>query len=367
MNNIRKIFAILLCITTVVGICSCKKNNLGLVKGKSKIALITGVQELELDFLNEEVWQGIVAFGDENEVEYTYYTPQEATVDKIYSTFELAVNEGADVLVCMGPMFSGAIKKMQENYEDIKIIAIDVAEASIGTLGKNTHCVSFKQNQAGYLAGYAAVKDGFTKLGFYGEYDIERYSGYGYGFFNGVVDAAKEDDIKVELDFAFGNEFDSAEQGVEAVGSWYKNGCEIVLVAGSEETVRTIAESAVENFAYIMGTSIDQSYLGQTFDYNPFMVSAMKGLREAINTTLERAATKQWEEELSGKTAFFGLENGNYLYLNEDEWLWLFEKFTLDEYWTLKESISSEEISVEKNKIVDFDEENIVLRRQTNR
>ena len=52
MNKIRKIFAILLCITTVVGICSCKKNDLGLVKVKSKIALITGEQEIELDFLN---------------------------------------------------------------------------------------------------------------------------------------------------------------------------------------------------------------------------------------------------------------------------------------------------------------------------
>ncbi len=364
MNKIRKIFAILLCITTVLGICSCKKNDLGVTKGKSKIALITGVQELELDFLNEEVWQGIAAFGDANEVEYTYYTPAEATVDKIYSSFELAVEEGADVLVCMGSMFSGAIKKMQENYEDVKIIAIDVAEASIGTLGKNTHCVSFKQNQAGYLAGYAAVKDGFTKLGFYGEYDIERYSGYGYGFFNGAVDAAEELEVKIEFDFAFGNEFDSAEQGIEAVDGWYKNGCEIVMAAGSEETVSAIAKSAVDNFAYVMGTSIDQSYLGQTFDYNPFMVSAMKGLREAINTTLERAATKQWEEELSGKTVFFGLENGNYLYLNEDEWLWLFEKFTLDDYWTLKEKISSDEKEIERNKFANFDEEKVVLRKQ---
>lgn len=366
MNKIRKIFAILLCITTIVGICSCKKNDLGLIKGKSKIALITGVQELELDFLNEEVWQGIVAFGDANEVEYTYYTPTEATVDKIYSTFELAVDEGADVLVCMGPMFSGAIAKMQQNYDDIKIIAIDVAEASIGTLAKNTHCVSFKQNQSGYLAGYAAVKDGFTKLGFFGEYDIERYSGYGYGFFNGAVDAAKEDNVKIEFDFAFGNEFDSVEQGIEAVDGWYKNGCEVVLAAGTENTVSAIAKSAVENFAYVMGTSIDQSYLGQSFDYNPFMVSAMKGLREAVNTTLERAATKQWEEELSGKTNFFGLENGNYLYLNEDQWLWLFEQFTLDEYWALKEEISSGAVSIERTKFVEFDQENIVLRKQIN-
>ena len=254
----------------------------------------------------------------------------------------------------MGPMFSGAIAKMQQNYDDIKIIAIDVAEASIGTLAKNTHCVSFKQNQSGYLAGYAAVKDGFTKLGFFGEYDIERYSGYGYGFFNGAVDAAKEDNVKIEFDFAFGNEFDSVEQGIEAVDGWYKNGCEVVLAAGTENTVSAIAKSAVENFAYVMGTSIDQSYLGQSFDYNPFMVSAMKGLREAVNTTLERAATKQWEEELSGKTNFFGLENGNYLYLNEDEWLWLFEKFTLDDYWSLKENISAGQVSIERTKLVDF-------------
>lgn len=33
-----------------------------------------------------------------------------------------------------------------------------------GTIPENVFCVTFKEEEAGYLAGYAPVKDGFTKL-----------------------------------------------------------------------------------------------------------------------------------------------------------------------------------------------------------
>lgn len=41
-------------------------------------------------------------------------------------------------------------------------------DSESGTIPENVFCVTFKEEEAGYLAGYAAVKDGFTKLGFLG-------------------------------------------------------------------------------------------------------------------------------------------------------------------------------------------------------
>ena len=54
--------------------------------------------------------------------------------------------------------------------------------------------IAFKEEQCGYLAGYAAVKEGFTKLGFTGGGGGTNPAccRYGYGFVQGADAAAKE-------------------------------------------------------------------------------------------------------------------------------------------------------------------------------
>lgn len=344
----KKIIAVLLCVALVAGICSCKKNKLN---APAKIALITNIYELEEDFLNEELWQGIVSFAEEAKVEYTYYTPEAATLEAINACFDKAVEENAGIIVCMGAMFSGAVAEAQTKYPDVKIIAVDVPEKGIGTLSENTHCISFAQEEAGYLAGYGAVCEGFTHLGYFGEYESAQFSRYGYGFVQGAADAANAKEKDVTVEFAFGNDFETPEAAISAVDGWFSSGCEILLVAAGDEIVSKCAAIAVDHIGYIIGTNIDQSYLGQTFDYNPFMTSAMKGLREAVITTLDMACTNEWDVTLSGKTGAFGLESGNYLYLVEDEWLWLFEEFTIDDYNALKEKLSLNEISPSADKM----------------
>lgn len=360
---IKKIIAALLCIVCAFGMCSCKKNKYGLVKGKSKIALITDVLELEEDYLNAEIWQGITSFADSNKITYDYYTPEESTVESIYCVCEKAINDGADMLVCMGSAFSGAIAKVQENYPEERIIAIDVPVSGIGALGPQTHCITFKQEEAGYLAGYAAVKDGFTKLGFFAEYDVDRYSSYGYGYFNGISDATKEVGISVDVYFGYGNEFATFDDASAEINKWFDEGCEILMVAGSDNIVKQCASLAVDKCQYVIGTTIDQSYLGQNFDYNPFMTSAMKGLSEAVNSTLEQAASGKWASELAGQENEISLSSGNYLYLNEDEWLWLFEEFTMEDYNTVKDGIARGEIVISGEDFAQYDTDHITLHR----
>jgi bmp family protein len=364
MANIKKIIAGLLC---AAALCSagCKENeNLqnGIQEPISKIALITDVIELEEDFHTAAVWQGITTCGDANNIEYARYRPEQATVDAICAQFDSAVAEGAKVIVCKGTLFSGALAKMQEKYPDIKFIAIDVPEASIGQLAENTHCVLFRQEQAGYMAGYAAVKDGFTKLGFLGEFEAENYSNYGYGFVQGASDAAAQTNTHIDLTFSYASDYSSTEDALAQLDAWYAAGTEIVMVSANDSFVKSAAELAVKNFRYIIGTNIDQSYLGSNFDYNPFMTSAMKGITEAVDATLEMVLAGNWKSHLGGQTIRFGLQNGNYLYLPESEGLWLFEAFTLEDYTNLKGNLSSGSITV-NNTMPKVDQEliNILL------
>ena len=58
--------------------------------------------------------------------------------------------------------------------------------------------VVFAEEEAGYMAGYAAVKEGYTKLGFMGGQALPSVKRYGYGFVQGAAAAAAEDEVKVE-------------------------------------------------------------------------------------------------------------------------------------------------------------------------
>ncbi len=56
-----------------------------------------------------------------------------------------------------------------------------------------THILSSSQSKKlGYLAGYAAVKDGYTKLGFMGGMAVPAVVRFGYGFVQGAEMAATE-------------------------------------------------------------------------------------------------------------------------------------------------------------------------------
>ena len=341
----------------------CKRNDpaTGITEPISKMALITGDMELEIDFNNAALWEGITTCGDANGIEYAYYTPEEITEDAISKQFEAAINDGAKVIICMGDSFADTISHEQIEHPDIKIIAIDISAASIGELEKNTHCVMFRQEQGGYLAGYGAVKDGFRKLGFMGLRDTETYASYYYGFIQGANDAAVEMEENVEMNVAFASDFDSEDDAIAKCDEWYKAGTEIIMVSGDDIFTQRCTECAVDNFTYVIGTNNDQSYIGSSFDYNPFMTSAMKGLREAVDATLEMMLAGEWDSQLGGQTVYFGLQSGNYIYLPDNESLWLFNEFTMENYLELCDKIASGAINVGSETIPKVNDEYFAL------
>ena len=100
-----------------------------------------------------------------------YYIPESDASDEDRETMiRQAVNDGADVIVCVGYLYGASLAWAADQYPDVKFIAIDVTQGDIGTdaIPANCYCITFKEEQAGYLAGYAVVKDGYTKLGFLG-------------------------------------------------------------------------------------------------------------------------------------------------------------------------------------------------------
>ncbi len=353
MIKFKKMIACLLC-ALVLFCAGCKENTSqpsGVVEPIEKLALVTGNIELELDFNYAAVWEGIQSYSATNNINYGYYRPSDMTEDAITEQFEYAVSDGATVIACMGDIFAPVVAVLQDKYPEVKFVVIDASLDDFGTLNGNTHTVMFRQEQGGYLAGYGAVKDGFKKLGFLGDHPSEAYSNYVYGFVQGANDAAKLTGESIEVNVAYRSDYGEDDSCLAEIDFWYKNGTEVIMTCVDDTFTQSIARIAVDNMGYMIGTNNDQSYLGANLDYNPFITSSMKGLREAVDATLEMMLAGDWEDELGGRTVYFGLQNGNYVYLPEYEATWLFDNFTLDEYGTLKNNIATGQILIDGTKI----------------
>ena len=150
-----------------------------------KVALTCDTGTIDDESFNQACWTAVSGYmGDDCQ----YYIPEADASDEDRETMiRQAVNDGAEVIVCVGYLYGASLAWAAEQYPDVKFIAIDVTQGDIGTdsVPANCYCITFKEEQAGYLAGYAIAKDGKTKLGFLGGMAVPAVIRYGYGFVQG--------------------------------------------------------------------------------------------------------------------------------------------------------------------------------------
>ena len=318
-----------------------------------KVALTCDTGTIDDESFNQACWTAVSGYmGDDCQ----YYIPEADASDEDRETMiRQAVNDGADVIVCVGYLYGASLAWAADQYPDVKFIAIDVTQFDIGTdaIPANCYCITFKEEQAGYLAGYAIAKDGKTKLGFLGGMAVPAVIRYGYGFVQGADAAAQELGQNVEINYFYGGQFYGDANITSRMEGWYSNGTQVVFACGGGIYTSAV-EAALKSNGYVIGVDVDQNYIGVngvkdgSFAYNPFITSAMKGLSEAVSTALSDIEAGEWSE-IAASNGNFGLEDGDYVGLPTDADSWNFETFTVDEYEELKGKIKSGEIAVDNN------------------
>ena len=212
-----------------------------------KVAMVTDYGDITDQSFNQTTWEAVVAFGKDNNVETKYYKPTSNDTAGRVASVELAIAEGYNVIVMPGYAFGGTIAEVSANYPDVKFIALDVAkgdllEAGVANKGEsydynpdnwnledyvdmsNVYCAIYQEELCGYMAGYAAVKLGYTKLGFLGGMAVPAVIRYGYGYVQGVDAAAKELGITVDMKYAYGNQFYGDADITAVMDTWYADG-----------------------------------------------------------------------------------------------------------------------------------------------
>ena len=127
------------------------------------------------------------------------------------------------------------------------------------TIEDNVYSIYFAEQEAGFLAGYAAVKNGFTKLGFIGGMALPAMTRFGYGYVYGAEYAAQEMGITgIEISYHYTGGA-MATSDIQTLASlWYNAGTEIIFCCDpiASEGVFAAAEPLG---AYVIGVDIDQS------------------------------------------------------------------------------------------------------------
>ena len=277
---------------------------------KYVIAMVTDVGQLKDKSFNQGTWNGVKLYANENGKSYKYYQPangDNATDEDRYQAYKAAIDGGAEVIVAPGFLQEAAMAKAASEYPDVKFIFIDgypLSDASGNTLA-NVVGVAFHEEQCGYLAGYAAVKEGNTKLGFTGggggtNPAVNRY---GYGFVQGAQAAAAEDGVNVEMNYSYlyGDGYSASAELQTQISGWYSNGTEIVFACGGSMCNSVFAAAAANN-ALSIGVDVDQSA-----ESNTVMTSAVKGLSEAASLMLGRFYDGKWDE-VGGQAVNLGVD-----------------------------------------------------------
>ncbi|HHX11481.1 MAG TPA: BMP family ABC transporter substrate-binding protein, partial [Clostridiales bacterium] len=162
----KKIITIILAIMLVtISLAGCSG---GALNGPD-ITLITDKGNIDDKSFNQGSWEGVVEFGKREKIPHTYIKPEEGSDAGYLDAIDLAAEGGAKVIVTPGYLFEVAMFEAQTRYPEIKFILLDgsphTADYEIFDTKPNVASILYAEEQTGYFAGYAAVKDGMTNLG----------------------------------------------------------------------------------------------------------------------------------------------------------------------------------------------------------
>lgn len=261
---------------------SCRKNEQKKVE-TFDLALVTDLGTIDDKSFNQGAWEGLYQYAKEKGISHKYYQPSEQSDDAYLTTIDLAVKGGAKVVVTPGFLFEVPIFHAQDRYPDVKFILVDgVPHDATYTnfkTGPNAVGVLYAEDQAGFLAGYAAVKDGNRKLGFMGGMAVPAVVRFGYGFIQGAEYAAKELRLSsgaVTVNYHYTGGFAATPEAQTLAASWYNAGADVIFACGGAvgNSVMAAAEQARKK---VIGVDVDQSGESPTV-----ITSAMKGLSVSV-------------------------------------------------------------------------------------
>lgn len=291
------------------------------------------------------LWQGIQTFAAN-----FGYTAQSclygegASLATAEDALRAAAQSGAALVVCRGEAMARALFNIQANYPNVHYLLFDdephsedytsyATEASV-------HCVLFREEQAGYLAGYAAVAEGYTALGFVGRDELPGIVRYCTGFLQGANAAAERQGQNVTLRVWYTGDIGDPAVATQRMIDWFNGGTGLILADG-DALMQSALEAVNQTGAKAFATGWDQNALGERV-----LGSAIQCYNAAVQRQLYKffSGNSTWSQQDAGQTERLGYTDGSVALAGS---AWRFNNFTQNDYERLYEQLRNSELEVE--------------------
>ena len=333
-----------------------------------KVAMITDYGDITDQSFNQTTYEACKAFCEKNAVDFKYYKPTDDSTAARVEMIDQAIAEGYNVVVMPGYAFAGAIVETQDLYPDVKFVALDVSEYDIFSsfykdgdmdgelidpsnephVSANVFSAVYQEELCGYMAGVAAVKLGYTKLGFLGGMAVPAVIRYGSGFVQGANAAAEELGKDIEINYVYGGQFYGDGDITAAMDTWYKGGTEVVFACGGG-IFTSAGEAAAKVGGKVIGVDVDQAAtIDGMYGEGMTVTSAMKGLAATVDTLLGEIVAGNWAN-YGGQIQNLGLVGEdpelNYVQIPMESTQWS-DSFTKEDYAALVAAMFAGDVEV---------------------
>lgn len=247
--------------------------------------------------------------------------------DKIVPNLENAAKV-SDVISIAGFYFEKELPSVADKFKDKKFIVVDALVDK-----PNVQSIAFKEQEAGYLAGYtAALESKAGKLGFLGGSKVPAVEKFGYGF----IEGAKAANPNVEIFYQYTGSFTDAAKGKTVAATMYDQGADIIfhaaggVGAGAIKEAQERAQNSISKGEdikhWVVGVDRDQyaeglfkatDKDGKEVEKSVILTSAVKRIDVAVKTALDEIKAGQFKggaanaKKLSIKDNGVGLPENN--------------------------------------------------------
>ena len=276
------------------------------------VAMVTDYGDITDQSFNQTTYEACKAFCEAEGLAFEYFKPATDSDDDRIAMIENAIDSGYNVVVLPGFAFANAIIATADEYPEVKFVALDVSEFDLTGNGwsipENVYSAVYQEEISGYFAGYAAVKLGYTKLGYCGGMAVPAVLRFGYGFLQGADAAAVETGADVSVVWGYANQFYGDADITAVMDTWYGEGTELVFACGGG-VYTSVAEAAAKVGGKVIGVDVDQALtIDPVYGEDMTVTSAMKGLAPTVKTVLGKIVAGEF---VGGQVENLGLASEN--------------------------------------------------------
>jgi basic membrane protein A len=255
---------------------------------KLRVAMVTDIGGLNDRSFNALAYKGLKDAEKQMGAEIRAVTSK-SNADYVPNLSTLA-RQKYDVVFAVGFLMAEATDKVAKSFPNTKFAIIDSPQAALPSKPKNVQGLLFKENEAGYLAGYMAglyvkEKGGEQVISSVGGQKIPPVDGYIAGYREG----AKAANPEIKTLNGYSQDFVDQAKCKELALNQIEEGSQVVFQVAGQCGLGALDAAKEENVQGI-GVDADQGYIGPQV-----LTSALKKIDQAVLQTIKDTQANKFQ------------------------------------------------------------------------